>query len=82
MADHSLPRLYAWYMAIECFGSLLGAAAMGLGRYWWGEAAMFGVGLAAILGVLLAWITVRAVHNRGQQRSMISQPDSSPREAA
>ena len=81
MADHSLPRLYAWYMAMECFGSQLGAAAMGQGRDWWGEAAMFGVGLAAILGVLLVWFALRAVHKR-QQRASTPQPESRQREAA
>ena len=82
MADHRLPRLYAWYMATECFGSQLGAAAMGQARDWWGQAAMFGVGLAAILGVLAAWLAVRAVHIRRTQSQTISQLDSSPREAA
>jgi MFS family permease len=83
MSDHSLPRLYAWYMAIECFGSQLGAAAMGKGRDWWGESAMFAVGLAAIFCVLVAWTILRALHNRGQQTNLLpSSANSSPREAA
>jgi MFS family permease len=83
IADHRLPRLYAWYMAMECFGSLLGAPAMGLGMDWWGESAMFGVGLAAILGVLAAWIALRALHQRRQlQPSPVPDTGSSPREAA
>jgi MFS family permease len=83
MADHSLPRLYAWYMAIECFGSQLGAAAMGLGRDWWGESAMFTVGLAAILCVLVVWTILRAMHNRRQRIHLLpSSTHSLPQEAA
>jgi MFS family permease len=82
MADHSLPRLYAWYMAMECFGSQLGAAAMGQGRDWWGESAMFGVGLAAILAVLLAWVALRSMHKRRQQAATPAPSETSPREAA
>jgi MFS family permease len=84
MHDHSLPRLYAWYMVIECFGSVLGAPAMGLGRDWWGEPAMFGVGLAAILCVLAAWTILRAVHKRRQQQTNLvsASTNPSPREAA
>ncbi|HMF18610.1 MAG TPA: MFS transporter, partial [Gemmataceae bacterium] len=82
VSEHSLPRLYAWYMAMECFGSLLGAPAMGQARDWWGQAAMFGVGLAAILGVLAAWLVMRTIHIRRTQTQAIRRFDSSPREAA
>ena len=53
IAASGLTRAYAWYLAIECIGSQTGAAAMGKTRELWGEEAMFGVGLAAILGVLI-----------------------------
>lgn len=58
MSETGLARAYAWYLAIECVGSLIGAAAMGRARDDWGEAAMFHVGLAAVIAVLatcLAW---------------------------
>jgi MFS family permease len=59
IADANLSRAYAWYMALECIGSQFGAAAMGRARNWWGEAAMFPVGLAAIAGVIILWLLVR-----------------------
>lgn len=54
----SLPRAYARYLAIECFGSQMGAAAMGKARDWWGEASMFLVGLAAVGAALCACLLV------------------------
>jgi MFS family permease len=59
VADAALPRAYAWYLAMECVGSQLGAAVMGQGRDWWGEASMFAVGLAAVGLVLAIWAVVR-----------------------
>jgi MFS family permease len=59
VSDAALPRAYACYLAIECVGSQLGAAVMGQGRDWWGEASMFAVGLAAVGLVLAAWGVVR-----------------------
>jgi MFS family permease len=56
LPESSLARAYAWYMAVECVGSQLGAAAMGVARDGWGEAAMFPVGAAALLLVLVPWI--------------------------
>jgi MFS family permease len=81
----SLTRAYAWYLAIECIGSLGGAAVMGRARDIWGESAMFGVGLAALLLVLLGWAVLgwprrkfaesnranRGVSNRAPAESVI-----------
>jgi MFS family permease len=58
-AEERLPRLFAWYMAMECFGSQMGAALMGKARDWWGEGAMFAVGFAAVAGVLVGWLGLR-----------------------
>ncbi len=63
LSDHlpecGLARAYAWYLAIECVGSQAGAAIMGKARDLWGESAMFTVGLAALLTVLVVWVVVR-----------------------
>jgi hypothetical protein len=40
-------------MALECVGSVVGPPFMGQGRDWFGEAAMFTVGLAAVSLVLV-----------------------------
>jgi MFS family permease len=50
-----LARAYALFMAMECVGSQMGAAAMGQARDWWGDTSMFGVGLAALALVLAIW---------------------------
>jgi MFS family permease len=54
-SEQHLARAYAGYLAMECLGSQLGAAAMGRARDLWGEAAMFAVGLGAVLAVLVSW---------------------------
>ncbi len=57
-SEAGLARAYAWYLAIECIGSQLGAAAMGQARDLWGESAMFPVGLVAVVGVLAGWLVI------------------------
>jgi MFS family permease len=59
MPANGLARAYAWYLAIECIGSQAGAAIMGKARDEWGETAMFAVGLAAVIGVLVVWLGLR-----------------------
>jgi MFS family permease len=53
LAPTALARAYACFMAMECVGSQLGAAAMGQARDWWGEDSMFAMGLAALASVLV-----------------------------
>ncbi len=64
VAEAALARAYAWYLAMECLGSQLGAAAMGEARDRWGEASMFAVGLAALGLVLAGWGVVRKTKRR------------------
>lgn len=64
IAESGLARAYAWYLAIECTGNVVGAAAMGRARERWGEASMFAVGLAAILAVLIGWVSVTSYLQR------------------
>jgi cyanate permease len=56
LPERGLARAYAWYLAIECVGSLIGAAAIGNARDLGGEAAMFAVWLSAIGAVLAIWV--------------------------
>jgi MFS family permease len=53
LPDTQLARANAWYLSLECLGSLMGPALMGLARDWSGETAMFAVGEAAVLLVLV-----------------------------
>jgi len=52
VAPGALVRAYSWYLALDCIGSQAGAAVMGKARDLWGENAMFGAGLVAVLLVL------------------------------
>jgi len=63
-SEQHLARAYAGYLAMECVGSQLGAAAMGRARDLWGEAAMFGAGIGAVLAVLVTWGALQALLRR------------------
>jgi MFS family permease len=54
-----LARANAWYLSLECMGSLMGPALMGVVCDWFGQRAMFAVGEAAVLGVVAAWLLMR-----------------------
>jgi dipeptide/tripeptide permease len=54
-----LARANAWYLALECLGSLMGPALMGVARDWAGEKAMFAVGEVGVLAVLAGWLLLR-----------------------
>jgi MFS family permease len=60
LSEASLARLYAWYLAMECVGSLMGPPAMGSAIDAWGSSAMFPVGIAAIGLILFLWATIRS----------------------
>lgn len=77
MPEAGLARAYAWYLAVECVGSQLGAAAMGKARDRWGDASMFTVGLAAMLLVLTAWLVVQ-----GTMKTEAAAPEPSLKEEA
>jgi MFS family permease len=59
LPDTQLARANAWYLSLECLGSLMGPALMGLARDAAGETAMFAVGEAAVLAVPVAWLLMR-----------------------
>jgi MFS family permease len=67
MPASALARAYAWYLAVECVGSQVGAAAMGKARDRWGERSMFAVGLAAVVLVILIWLPLRHFLSRREQ---------------
>ncbi len=79
-----LPHAYGRYMALECVGSMMGAALMGWTRDWAGEASMFPVGLLAVVAVLLAWCVtqVRQVRANGAEPTTPRDVESVQRRAA
>jgi MFS family permease len=81
MPESGLARAYAWYLAIECVGSQVGAAAMGKARNDWGESAMFGVGFAAVLLVLMIWFFMR-LFLRDRSATILPQPVGEDRQMA
>jgi MFS family permease len=57
--EADLDRANAHYLSLECLGSLMGPALMGVARDWAGETAMFGVGEMAVLIVFGGWLLQR-----------------------
>jgi MFS family permease len=64
----SLARANAWYLAINCLGSLIGPFCTGVVMDWFGMRAMFGAGQFALLLVVAAWavLQVCALFLRGR----------------
>jgi hypothetical protein len=81
-SDAGLARRYAWYLAMECVGSQLGAAGMGRARDVWGEGAMFAVGFAAVSLVLAGWGAFRWRPGRPQSARASTDASAQGRRAA
>lgn len=56
MSRAALPQANAWYLAINCVGSLTGPVIAGVCMDLLGKAALFGAALIAVALVLLAWL--------------------------
>jgi MFS family permease len=59
-----LARASAWYLSINCCGSLVGPVITGALMDQFGKRAMFAGGLAAVAGVLVFWLVGTAVARR------------------
>jgi MFS family permease len=67
-----LARASAWYMAINCCGSLIGPVLAGAAMDQFGKQAIFLTGLAAVLLIPAAWILLgfcRFDRHRGREDS-------------
>jgi MFS family permease len=78
-----LVRAYSWYLALDCIGSQVGAAAMGKARDLWGENAMFGAGLTAV-GLVLGLSSLFSYHRTKKRDELeaIRDEDIGRRDAA
>jgi MFS family permease len=63
-----LARASAWFLGINCCGSLIGPIVTGAAMDRFGKAAMFGVGGAAVIGVLVLCICSRIYDSRRPSR--------------
>jgi MFS family permease len=61
-----LARAYAWYLAMECVGSQMGAVLMGRARDLWGGGAMFAVAATALVGIVVAAAGIRVFAKKAQ----------------
>lgn len=75
----AVPRASAWYLAINCLGSLTGPALTGAVMERFGNRAMFPAGLAAVVGVLVVWLAVRRV---ADSPTLSAEPEPEQAEAA
>ncbi len=77
--EAGLAKAYAWYLAMDCLGSQVGSAAMGQARDWWGQAAMFPVGAAALLLVLASWSALNLLRKKPLGRALTLAAVDQPR---
>lgn len=59
LPESHLARANAWYLAMNCCGSLIGPVASGILMDHWGKPALFVGGEVAVLAVLIAWLVIR-----------------------
>jgi MFS family permease len=57
----SIPRANAWYLAINCVGSVVGPACTGRIMDWYGQKAMFTAGEFAVVSVLAVWLALHGL---------------------
>jgi MFS family permease len=83
MPPAAVPRASAWFLAINCVGSVTGPAVIGEAMNRFGDQAMFWAGLAAVVLVTAAWAAVQ-VHERWRGSAFGSEGAAveSPRAAA
>jgi MFS family permease len=80
----SIPRASAWYLAINCVGSLIGPFCTGVVVDAFGQKAMFAAGEAAVVAVVVVWVALQAFRwwqHRGA-RGQLAEPPVAGRKAA
>lgn len=77
----SLAQAYAWFMAMECIGSVMGPISIGRGRDLFGETAMFPIGAIGMLLVLIPWFLLILFRRRTATPTTLPHPQES-RQAA
>jgi MFS family permease len=66
LPSSGLARANAWYLAINCVGSLTGPVVAGIAMDAFGKQALLMVGEAAVVAVLAAWLGTRLFYRTSQ----------------
>jgi MFS family permease len=85
VAPTGLARANAWFLAINCLGSLVGPAVTGAAMDYFGNRALFAVGEAAVVLVLITWAGLRLCGSRQCRTALVpgmSGPGTEQQEAA
>lgn len=80
LPESALARANAWYLAINCVGSMSGPAVTGLAIDIFGRAALFLTGEVAVLVILALWLALHVSARNAPPRQTV--PDSNTRQAA
>jgi MFS family permease len=70
-----LARASAWYLGINCCGSLIGPIVTGFAMERYGKASMFTAGAAAVFGVLAIWVALEFVGWRRRSQRAAAEAD-------
>jgi MFS family permease len=70
----SLARANAWYLGINCCGSLIGPAVTGVAMDYFGKPAVFAAGEAAVLAVFCCWLAIQAHRRWSGPRRLLHHP--------
>jgi MFS family permease len=78
----SIPRAGAWYLAINCVGSLIGPFCTGVVIDAFGQKAMFVAGLVAVVSVVTTWAVLQGLSRWQRGRRARRKPAMAERQAA
>ena len=70
MAQSNLARANAWYLGINCCGSLVGPFLTGAVMDHWGRPAMFFAAEIAVLSIVGIWLAIQVYHRFQIKRSI------------
>jgi MFS family permease len=83
LPPRSIPRASAWYLAINCVGSLIGPFCTGMVIDAFGQKAMFVAGEVAVVSVLAAWVVLQGLSwHRQRNPGRKGKPAMAERKAA
>jgi MFS family permease len=68
----NLPRANAWYIGINCFGSMINPLMIGPLMEQFGGNAMFWSSAAVVIGFLVAWLWLRCPRKQASQQEVLA----------